>query len=160
MKKLMLVLVMVAFASMSFGCNSTDNGPSSAGLPIPDWFLSPPVEPGAAIFGTGVYTMENIDELQLAKNTATAYARQEIAKSLQVTIQGVLKSYSKKIITPSKKAMFEQLTQEVMREIVDNKIHGAVIQKQEILPYEGKFLFFALVRIGFDGVAKAMSDLA
>ncbi len=154
----MLVLVMVAFASMSFGCNGGEVGPSNAGLPIPDWFLNPPSEPGVAIYGTGTFTMENIDELQLAKNAAAANARREIAESLKVTIQGVLKSYSKKIVAPSKKTMFESLTQDVMRQIVDNTIHGATIKHQSIEPYQNKYLFFSLVRIGFDGVAKAMSD--
>jgi len=158
MKKLMLVLVAVAFATMAFGCGGQQTGPSTAGLNIPEWFMNPPKEPGVAIYGTGVFTMENIDELQLAKNAAAAAARREIAESMKVTLQGVLKNYMRKIQTPSGKTQYEQLTQDVMRQIVDNTIHGAVIQKQEIKPSEGKYIFFSLVRIGFDGVAKALSD--
>ncbi|MCD4656629.1 MAG: hypothetical protein K8S87_03695 [Planctomycetes bacterium] len=158
MKKLMLVLVVVAFATMSFGCNGTDNGPSNAGLPIPDWFLNPPMEPGMAIFGTGTFTMDSIDELQLGRTAAAAAARREIAESMKVKLQGVLKNYAKKIVTAEKKTKYEQLTQDVMRQIVDNTIHGAVIQQQDIKPYEGKLLVFVLVRIGFDGVAKGLSD--
>ena len=159
MKKLMLVLVMVAFASMSFGCNGTDDGPTDAGLNFPDWFLSPPVEPGVAIYGTGVFPMADPQEITMAKTAAAATARREIADSMKVTIQGVLKSYSKKIVAPSKKTMFESLTQDVMRQITNNEIYGAAIQKQAILKdKDGSYLFFALVRIGFDGVAKVMSD--
>ena len=157
MKKLMLVLVVVAFTTMSFGCNGGDVT-TVDGLKLPEWFLNPPKEPGLAIFGTGTFTMDGMDELQLGLTAASANARREVAESLKVKIQGVLKSYAKKIVTPSKKTLYEQLTVDVMRQIVDNSIHGAAIAQREIVEHDGKLLVFVLVRIGFGGVAKALTD--
>ena len=158
MKKLLLVLFVLAFF---VGCNGTEKPvENESDIPMPDWFLNPPTEPGKAFYATGIYTMDNPEEIALAKKTAAARARAELAASLKAKIQSLLEDYAKKMTTASGKKAFEKLTMSVMREVVNQDIYGARVVKNEIKKYKDQLLFYALVKVGFDGVAKAIHNTA
>ena len=159
MKQLLLVLFVVA---MFVGCNGTpDNGAEPVSkFPMPKWFTDPPLEDGKAFFATGVYVFNTIDELGMAKKAAAARAREELAASMKAKIQSLLESYGKKVVTASGKKMFESFTMDVMRQMVNQDIYGAKIVKSDIYEYKGEHLYYTLVRVGFDGVSKALHKAA
>ena len=122
--------------------------------------MKPPTDAGKAFYATGVFTMDSIDQLNIAKNAAAAFARRELAASMKAKIEAVLMNYAKRIKTASGESKYEELTLDVSREIVNDSIYGAKVVQNDMREYKDKFLFFTLVRVGFDGVAKALHKAA
>jgi hypothetical protein len=126
----------------------------------PEWFFNPPREPGKAFYGVGMMTYRNPAMLQNARDLAFTSARNEIASSMQSTIQSATKRYMRTIITPENDMEEEQFAQSVARSVVDLKLSGANVVKSDrtFMKNEKQYAVYILARISFDDVAQTLHE--
>lgn len=129
--------------------------------PFPEWFLNIPSEPGRAFYGVGVASYKTHTGVQLAKDAAELSARQQIAATIESTVQGMVQRYAEQVLTAEGDVVEESLSRSVARTIVDNVMRGVEIVKFESGPrdeHNGTYPLFALARISFDSVAENLHD--
>lgn len=125
----------------------------------PEWYYTPPREPGMAFYGIGVCT--HVRNVALAKQAADDRARRDIADTLQAKFAAILKSYLRSVLGPdmpdSEKE--ERLIQDTLMALLEAiNINGAEIVKRDIGKQleDGSWPYLSLARIGFDSVAEAL----
>jgi len=86
------VIIPIMVGLLLIGCASTNRSGSteeSAMKDVPDWFLNPPKAEGV-YYGVGSAKKQNPS---LAKNAATARARNEIARAVEAKVSTMLKDF-------------------------------------------------------------------
>jgi len=161
-----LVSLLALLALLLVSCGTAEpteedlNNPPEE-MAIPSWFFDTPSEPGQAFYGVGSGGFKNSAMMQLAIDTADAAARQQIAATMETTIQACVQRYMRSIVTAEGDIEEEALSQSVSRAVVDTTINGAAIIKRSVSPEQesdGTRVMYALARIGFDGVSQSMYE--
>ena len=99
----------------------------------PDWFLEPPTAEDA-IYGVGVAKMQN---LSLAKKTAEARARDDIAFTIKTKVGAMMKDFMQQAGIGDD-AQSLQLSQSVSKQIASVVLQGCKITKRKSCP-EGMY---------------------
>ena len=159
--KRLLSLMLVLGLMVAVSCTSTTDPMATtdstqaaqAEDDAPDWFYSPPSEPGIAFFGVGV--VEHVNNVGLAKSAAEKRAIAELAGVLNTQIKEAVKDYMRSIVANSGDSEEEQLIQRVSIATVNQSISGAVVKNRARGAKNDKGIrpFYAIARIGFDSVA-------
>ena len=119
----MCSVVMLVIIMFGTGCsNSIKKGMA------PDWYLNPPAS-DTIIYGTGA--SEKTQSLELGKQIADANARTNLANSIQVSIQSMLRTYLQQSGT-METARALQFAESVSKQVVDIKLTGVTISTREI----------------------------
>jgi hypothetical protein len=121
---------------------SVENNPD-----IPDFVLNPPQEAGI-LFGTGIANLQN---LQLAKETADIRARREIASALSQKISALLKEYLGQTGIGST-ADVKELSKSIRHAISDIELVGVTIEKRRY----GNGRIYSLARYLIDDSMKKL----
>ncbi len=118
----------------------------------PDWYLNIPQSP-EKIYGVGA--SEVMASIDLARQVADTNARNNLAQSLQVNVQNMLRSYLQQSGTmDNTKAI--QFAESVSKQVTNMTLNGVIISKRE--PKGGKV--FSLAEISQDSIKKALLTAA
>ena len=123
MKKLFLIcstLVIALFTACAGpGSGSTEERGSSD---MPDWFLVPPTAEDA-LYGVGQAKKQNPS---LAKQAATARARNEISQAVNVKVSGMLKDFMQESGVGDNAQALE-FTESVTKQVTANALKGSIV---------------------------------
>ncbi|MCH8326906.1 MAG: LPP20 family lipoprotein [Candidatus Marinimicrobia bacterium] len=155
MNKKMLMLVAGLAALTTAGCA----GPSVSGTTesrdsrdMPEWSLNRPVVEGM-IFGVGQAKKQNPS---LAKTVAAQRAREEIASTVKVKVESLVKDFMQESgIGYNAKAL--EFTQSVSKGVTDATLTGAMI-KEAFLARDGTY--FVLMEYSLDNARRAAIESA
>lgn len=107
-------------------CSSSQTAlPDVQTLEIPTWFASPPEDPNY-IFAPSTATSR---DLQTAINRATTDARAEIARNVEVRVEGMQKNFTEEVGV-GEDATFRQMFEEVSRTVVATSLNGSRVKEQ------------------------------
>ena len=112
---------------MLMGCFTTTpaaSSTSSANANVPDWIDELP--PSDEFWGIGLATLQNVS---LARDTATSRARRDVAAQLSTLVQSMLTDYAREAGTLQNTTSI-QFIESVTRNIIDMNISGASPNKQ------------------------------
>jgi len=144
--KTILVTVSVALAvAVLIGACGAKN---IKGNMAPDWYLNPP-QNGNKIYGTGA--SEKTQSLELGKQVADANARSNLAQTIQVSVQGMIRTYLQQSGT-IEQARALQYAESVGKQVYDVSLVGATIEKRQ----EEGGRMFSLVSISKDSVKNSL----
>ncbi|MCK4795919.1 MAG: LPP20 family lipoprotein [Spirochaetes bacterium] len=163
MKKILnifLLVVMVVFMSIAIiGCEGgadveEKKASSDSGSDYPDWFLNQPSAEDA-IYAVGVAKKQNP---QLAKDTAAARARNEIARVIKVKVSTMTKDFLEEAgvddVTQS-----TEFTQVVSKQISDNTISGSKIDTIHVDKTTDPDTFYVLIKLSLSDMGGAIDEI-
>jgi hypothetical protein len=120
----------------------------------PEWFLNQP-KADDAIFAVGVAQKQNP---QLARDTAIARARNEIARVIKVKVSTMTKDFLEEAGTGNSSQSLE-FTQIVSKQISDNVISGSQVDKVKVDKTTEPNTFYALVKLDLKDLAKSIDEI-
>jgi len=130
MKKLnvLFIAVMVMVMALAVSCGSSGGSTAAVNPTAPDWVDEMP--PEDAFWGIGIAKLQNES---LAKSTATARARRDVASQLSVLVQGMLTDYAKESGTINNSTSLQAI-ESIGREVVNANLSGASANAQKRMP--------------------------
>ena len=114
---------------------------------LPEWFLNPP-QAEDVYYGVGTAKKQNPS---LAKKTATARARDEIAQAVQVEVNTMLKDFMQESGVGNNAQALE-FTESVSKQVASVSLSGSIIEKTDI-GRDGTI--YVLVKYSVDGARQA-----
>lgn len=129
--------------------NKNENGTG-----YPEWFLNQPKAEGV-IYAVGVAKKQNP---QLARDTAIARARSEIARVIQVKVSTMTKDFLEEA-GAGDNAQSTEFTQIVSKQIADNVISGSQVEKVQVDTSTTPNTFYVLVRLDLKDMAGAIDQI-
>ncbi len=125
MKKALLIMALMAICCvMSMGCSTKETKKTT----IPSWVLVPP-EGGISASGSAKIGPAG---LNLAKTEATANARDEIARTLNVRVKNMLKNFVETTGVGDDQTVDKVFTN-VSKQIAKVDLSGSVVKKAEVI---------------------------
>lgn len=116
-----MTLIMAALVIGACGGKNIDKGMA------PDWYMNPP-KAKDVIYGTGA--SEKTASLELGKQVADANARADLAQTIQVSVQGMVRTFLQQSGTlETSRAL--QFSESVGKNVYDVSLVGAKITKRE-----------------------------
>ncbi len=139
-----LVLILTGCGGSKSGSGSTEAGSFSG---APKWFMNPP-KSGEVIYAVGAAKKQNPS---LALNAATQRARDEIARSVNVKVQNMMKDFMQES-GAGDNAQALEFTESVSKQVADVSLSGSVRAKTAT----GKDgTIYVLVEYSLDGARQA-----
>ena len=124
MKTIVFSLFIVSVLGFFAGCGSKNISKGE----IPNWYLNPP-ESKEKIYGTGA--SEKTQSIELAKQVADANARNNIAQTIQVSVQSMVRTFLQQSGTiETSRAL--QFSEAIGKQVVNMQLSGVIISKREI----------------------------
>lgn len=125
---------------------------------VPDWFMNPPRDnnPDNPKMLYGVAT-EVSQDMQFALNKAETAARSNIARQVETTVQGLMAKFREETGAGQDPQLL-QMSTEVEKNIVNTKITGARIAKQQIVRDGNLFRAYVLVEYSTEAAKRALID--
>lgn len=120
----------------------------SCGAGRPGWYLNPP-DSDDTFYGTGA--SERTQSQSLGKQVADANARTDLANSIQVSVQSMLRTFLQQS-GDMETARALQFSEAVSKQVVDVKLTGVVISQRE----EVDGVFYSLAEVSMDSVKNAL----
>ena len=159
-----IVLTLIALAAL-VGCGSS--GPKEPGSIIekeldgaPDWVLKGKGADGKEIYGVGA--VGGTRNVALARSTAQGRGRTEIARSLELSVQSMLKDYQSTTTGGeyfAKSANDEQHIEDVSKQITDITLSGTRQEDHWISDTGTLYVLMALDVEDFKDAVNSMSQL-
>ncbi len=116
----------------------------------PDWVLNPP-QSNDRFYGTGI--SEKTDSQSLGRQVADANARTDLAASIQVSVQAMLRTFLQQSGTlDANRAL--QFSEAVSKQVVNVTLTGVRITKRDEI--EG--VYYSLAEVSMDSVKNALSS--
>jgi hypothetical protein len=162
-----ILALLVLFIFIFTGCESDsdvrDNRQSnsdknvsgtSAESDYPEWFLNQPKSEDS-VYGVGIAKKQNP---QLAIDTATARARNEIARVIKLKVSTMTKDFLQES-GAGEKAQSTEFTQVVSKQIADNVISGTQREKVFVDKTTEPNTFYVLVKLDLKDMSSAIDDV-
>ncbi len=121
---------------------------SACGAKRPSWYLNPP-ESDDKIYGTGA--SEKTASQSLGKQVADANARTDLANTIQVSVQSMVRTFLQQSGT-MEEARALQFSEAVGKNVVDVKLTGVRITQRE----EIGDVYYSLAEVSMDSVKNAL----
>ncbi len=151
MKKTLIFMAVLAIGCVMFvGCKSAETKTSK----LPSWVLVPP-EGGISASGSAKIGPAG---LQLAKTEATANARDEIARSLNVRVKNMLKNFTETTGVGDDQTVDKVFTN-VSKQVAKVDLSGSIVKKAEVID-ETIYILVAVQPEVVSQVAAAMKQAA
>lgn len=165
LKKLLMfsLVVTLILALGACGGDVEDDGPEEdtsstadgdAGSDYPDWFLNPPSAEDA-LYAIGVARKDNP---QLALDTATARARNEIARIVRVKVSTMTKDFMEEAGV-SGESKSTEFTQVVSKQIADNTLSGSTRDKVHVDKTTDPDTFYVLVKLNLADMSGSIEQI-
>ena len=127
MKRWILLLIPVLGAAI-IGCGGSQSLQSAGTGDIPDWYTNVPQDPNY-LFAANSQTSQ---DMQLATDKATEAARADVARQLQVKIEGLQKRFNQETGTGNDAQLLQMFTQ-AEKTVVDETLTGSKVKNQKIV---------------------------
>lgn len=125
---------------------------------IPDWYSNPPRDPNPdnpkMIYGVAT---EVSQDMQFAINKAETGARANIARQVESTIQGLMAKFREETGSGQDPQLL-QMSTEVEKNVVNAKLVGARIAKQQIVRDGNLYRAYVLVEYSTEAAKKALLE--
>lgn len=118
--------LLVAMSLMLIGCSGTKSLQATDTGDVPDWFTNVPKDPNF-LYGAKTATSQ---DLQLALDKASTDARAEIARQVEIKVEGLQKRFQEETGTSTDAQLLDQFTQ-VNKTVVSTSLSGTQIAKQK-----------------------------
>ena len=115
---------------------------------VPDWYLNPP-KSSDKIYGVGV--AEKIGSISLSSQTADNAARNNLAQTIEVSVQNMLRTYLQQSGTMDN-AKAVQFAESVSKQVNNITLGGIIISKREIKSGNT----YSLAELSQDSIKKAL----
>ncbi|MGD0591625.1 MAG: LPP20 family lipoprotein [Bacteroidota bacterium] len=119
-------LLFVAMSLMLIGCGGTKSLQATDTGDVPDWFTNVPKDP-SFLYGAKTATSQ---DLQLALDKAATDARAEIARQVEIKVEGLQKRFQEETGTSNDAQLLDQFTQ-ANKTVVSSSLSGTQIAKQK-----------------------------
>ena len=126
-KQLFLLLVIGLISVFYIGCGSNKQLSQTNEGNIPDWFLNVPQDPNY-IFQPSTATSQ---DMQLAIDKATQDARAEVARTVQVKMEGLQKKFDEEVGVKDNSTLLQQFTQ-ATKSVVSESLNGSQVKQKQI----------------------------
>lgn len=124
--RLFISFLLVALSIMLIGCGGTKSLQATDTGDIPDWFMNVPKDPNF-LYGAKTATSQ---DLQLALDKAATDARAEIARQVEIKVDGLQKRFQEETGTNADAQLLEQFTQ-ANKTVVSTSLSGTQVTKQK-----------------------------
>jgi len=166
MKKLVLIIALLVLVGAFWGCGSS--GPKDPGSVVseelegaPDWVLKGWGDDDDRIYGLG--SAAGTRNVALARTSAQGRGRTEIARSLQLQVQSMLKDYQATTTGGEffgKAAADEQHIEDVSRQVTDMTLTGTRQDEQWVSKTGTLYVLMSLDLESFQDAIRGMSELS
>lgn len=136
------LVVLVAMLIGACATKSVDKGM------VPKWFLNPP-ESKDKIYGTGA--SEVTQSVSIAKNVSDAAAIDEVARTIQVSVQNMTRTFLQQSGTLDA-ARALQFSETISKQVVDVSLTGVKVTQRDYKEGRG----YALAEISMDSVKNSL----
>lgn len=128
MKKVLIITILsLVFIVVGCGPKPSTQAAVARSSDVPEWYLMPPTAEDA-FYGVGD---ANKPQMSLAKKAATARARDEIAQSVEVKVNTMLKDYmSASGLGGDAEAL--EFTESVSKHVASSALKGSVVKNTEV----------------------------
>ena len=126
MKYLLTFTIFLAVGMI--GCGGSKSLQSAGTGDVPEWYTNVPQDPNY-LFAANTQTSQ---DMQLATDKATEAARADIARQLQVKIEGLQKRFSEETGTSNDAQLLQMFTQ-AEKTVVDETLTGSRVKNQKIV---------------------------
>lgn len=153
MRSRTLLAATLLLASACASAPSRSATPAEAVSDIPGWFSSVPNDLN---FIYAARTAESRD-MQLAVNKATTDGRAELARQMEVRMQGLSKRFQEETGLGADAQMLDQFTT-ATKEVLNQTLNGSRVSKQELRSNGATFRAFVLVELPVGAASQALRD--
>ncbi|MGD1046298.1 MAG: LPP20 family lipoprotein [Bacteroidota bacterium] len=126
--RLIISFLIVALSIMLIGCGGPKSLQSTDTGNVPDWFMNVPKDPNF-LYGAKTATSQ---DLQLALDKAATDARAEIARQVEIKVEGLQKRFQEETGTSADAQLLDQFTQ-ANKTVVSTSLSGTQVTKQKQL---------------------------
>ncbi|AWB66953.1 hypothetical protein C2869_11120 [Saccharobesus litoralis] len=154
--KLQNLLIATAVAGLLTACGSTEQVSSKPSVNIPQWVLNPVVENGIAAADCIKFS----GNVSVDQKMARANARLALAQQIETKVEGLDKTYARRTDATDETSIGTNFSS-VSKQITNQKLVGARVEKADIVNIAGKDHFCALMVLSpnttkelFDSIVK------
>jgi len=145
--------VVIVCLSVIWSCSNHKDLTQTATGDIPTWYDNPPSDNDHLY---GVYTASSQD-MQLSIDKASVGADQEIAKQLEVKVQGLQKKFEEEIGGGDSSELLQQFTQ-ATRTVVDQNLMGVSIKERKTIQSGDTWRSYVLAEYPIGEANKALLE--
>ncbi len=142
-----LVAVGIAGCSSSKGLQSADTGD------VPDWYMNPPQDPNYLYAAN----TQSSQDMQLAVDKATAAARTDIGRQIELRIQGLQKRFTEETGTGNDAQLLQMFT-EAEKTVVSTTLNGSHVKSHKISKDANLWRAYVLVEYPIGAANQAFMD--
>lgn len=142
-------LIIAAFAVISCSSNKTIQNTDVGN--IPSWFKQTPEDPNYFFAAATAVSKD----LQLAVDKATTDARAEIARQVELRVNGLQKKFDEEVGTPENSTLLQMFTQ-ANKTVVSTSLSGSKVAKKEIVEDGDNFRVYVLVQYPIGATSEAL----
>lgn len=153
MKKVLMFAAFFGMLALYVGCGgaSKTNLPATSEGEEPEWYMNVPSDPNI-LFAAKTATSR---DKQLAVDKAVQDARAEIAKQLEVKIQGLEKRFQEETGVGEDSQLLDQFTK-ANKSIVNQSLVGSKIEKQKTVKDGNTYRSYVLVNLPLGAAKEAL----
>ena len=149
MKKWLLLLPVLSVAII--GCGGSKPLQSAETGDIPDWYTNVPQDPNYLFAPNS----ESSQDMQLAVDKATAAARADIGRQIQVKIEGLQKRFTEETGTGSDAQLLQMFT-DAEKTVLSETLNGSKAKNQKIVKDGGLWRAYVLVQYPLGAANEAL----
>jgi hypothetical protein len=146
-----LLTFTIFLAAGMIGCGGSKSLQSAGTGDVPEWYTNVPQDPNY-LFAANTQTSQ---DMQLATDKATEAARADIARQLQVKIEGLQKRFSEETGTSNDAQLLQMFTQ-AEKTVVDETLTGSRVKNQKIVKDGNLWRSYVLVEYPIGAANEAL----
>lgn len=157
MKKQLTLLFALLLAFVWIGCGGGNktNLPATEEGEIPEWFLNVPSDPNFEVLYAARTSTSR--DLQTAMDKATTDARAEIARQVELQVQGLQKNFIEETGLSDDSELLSQFTQ-ATKTVVNQSISGSRVTKSKPLKDGNTWRAYVLVEYPLSAARKLLAN--
>ncbi|HTY01523.1 MAG TPA: LPP20 family lipoprotein [Bacteroidota bacterium] len=117
----LLIIMLVA------GCGGSKEAAPPPASDVPDWYLNPPSDPNFLFAAKSAPSAD----MQLAIEKATAEARADISRQMEVRVQSLVKKFDEEVGTGNDTQLLSQFTS-ASKQVTSNVLNGSKVKQQKV----------------------------
>ncbi len=138
------VLMIIAFVAGCGGSKEVTPPPSD----VPDWYLNPPSDPNFLFAPKSASSAD----MQLSIEKATAEARADISRQMEVRVQSLVKKFDEEVGTGNDTQLLSQFTS-ASKQVTSNVLNGSKVKSQKVGREGNLYRAYVLVQLPIGAAA-------
>ena len=130
------------------GCGGSKEVTPAPASDVPDWYMNPPSDPNFLFAAKSAPSAD----MQLSIEKATAEARADISRQMEVRVQSLVKKFDEEVGTGNDTQLLSQFTS-ASKQVTSNVLNGSKVKTQKVMREGSLYRAYILMQLPIGAAA-------